>query len=49
MPVWILPYAQIAIGLNVHELAVLKGTILNRQGHQFNIPYLPKAIYLGKK
>ncbi len=43
-------YAQIAAGLNVHEeLAIIKGTILNRQGHRLNIPYLPSSTYLGKK
>lgn len=43
-------YAQIASQLNVHEeLAVLKAVILQRQGHKFNIPYVPKSTYLGGK
>lgn len=42
--------AQIAAELNVHEeLAIIKGTILNRQGHNLSIPYLPFATYLGEK
>ncbi len=40
-------FAQIATELNVHEeLAIIKGTILNRQGHKFDIPYLPRSTYL---
>jgi len=43
-------HAQIAAKLNVHEeLAVIKGTILNKQGHCLNIPYLPSSTYLGEK
>lgn len=43
-------YAQIASELNMHEeLAVIKGSILNRQGHKLNIPYEPKATYLGRQ
>jgi len=43
-------YAQIASELNVHEeLAVIKGSILNRQGHKMRIPYLPSSRYLGRK
>ncbi|OPX85531.1 MAG: hypothetical protein A4E53_03525 [Pelotomaculum sp. PtaB.Bin104] len=43
-------WSQIGSQLNVHEeLAVLKAVILNRQGHKFNIPYVPKSTYLGGK
>ena len=43
-------HAQIATELNVHEeLVILKGTILNRQGHSFSISYLPSSTYLGEK
>lgn len=43
-------HAQIAAELNVHEeLAVLKGTILNNQGHRLNIPYPPSSTYLSDK
>lgn len=43
-------YAQIASELNVHEeLAVIKGSILNRQGYNLNIPYLPRSRYLVRK
>jgi Zn-dependent peptidase ImmA (M78 family) len=42
--------AQIAAELNVHEeLAIIKGSILNRQGHKFKIPYLPGSTYLERK
>jgi Zn-dependent peptidase ImmA (M78 family) len=42
--------AQIAAELNVHEeLAIIKGTILNRQGYKFNIPFLPSATYLERR
>ena len=42
--------AQIAAELNVHEeLALIKGTILNRQGYNLNIPYLPSSTYLGEQ
>jgi len=43
-------YAQIAAELNVHEeLAIIKGDILKRRGHKLNIPYVPKAGYLGRR
>lgn len=43
-------HAEIASELNIHEeLVLLKGTILNRQGHHLNIPYLPVSTYLGQK
>lgn len=43
-------YAMIAAELNVHEeLAVIKADILKRQGHKLNIPYVPKAGYLGRR
>jgi len=43
-------HKQIATELNVHEeLVIIKGTILNRQGHNLNIPYLPRSTYLGEK
>ncbi len=42
--------AQIASELNVHEeLAIIKGTILNYQGHNLSIPYVPNSAYLGEK
>lgn len=42
--------AQIASELNVHEeLAIIKGTILNWQGYNLNIPYLPNSNYLATK
>jgi len=41
---------QIAAELNVHEeLAVIKGTNLNRQGYKLSIPFLPNPMYLGRK
>lgn len=41
--------AQIAAELNVHEeLAIIKGSILNRQGHKFQVPCLPSSRYLGR-
>jgi len=43
-------YTQIAAELNVHEeLVIIKGAILNRQGHKVNISYEPAAGYLGQK
>lgn len=43
-------HAQIAAELNVHEeLALIKGTILNKQGHCLSIPYVPNSTYLGEK
>lgn len=43
-------HAQIAAELNVHEeLAVIKGTILNKQGYSLHIPYQPSSTYLGEK
>lgn len=43
-------HSEIATELNVHEeLVLLKGTILNRQGHNLSIPYLPISTYLGRK
>lgn len=43
-------FAQIASELNVHEeLALIKGSIINGQGHNLNIPYLPSPAYLGRK
>ena len=43
-------YAKIAAELNVHEeLVIIKGDILKRQGYKLNVPYAPKAGYLGKK
>jgi len=42
--------SQIAAKLNVHEeLVLMKANILNRQGHKFNISYIPDSNYLGKK
>lgn len=41
---------QMAAELNVHEeLIIIKATILNKQGHKLNIPYIPDSNYLGKK
>lgn len=45
-----LKYTYEQVASDVHEeLAVIKGTILYRQGHKLNIPYVPKSTYLGKK
>jgi len=50
IPICTILITQIASKLKVHEeLAVIKGTILNRQGHNLNIPYVPKPTYLGRK
>lgn len=42
-------YNQIASTLGVHtELAMIKAQLLNSKGHKLNIPYVPKANFLGK-
>ncbi|MBZ9623304.1 hypothetical protein G9F71_010625 [Clostridium sp. FP2] len=42
-------YSQIACILGVHtELVLIKAQLLNRKGHNLNIPYVPGADFLGK-
>jgi len=42
-------YAQMAAELKVHEeLVIIKGIILNRQGYNLNIPFVPASNYLGE-
>lgn len=42
-------YSQIACSLNVKaELVMIKAELLNKKGYKLNIPYIPKANFLGK-
>ena len=42
-------YSQIACNLGVHtELVMIKAQLLNSRGHKLNLPYVPRANFLGK-
>ncbi|MBW9158801.1 ImmA/IrrE family metallo-endopeptidase [Clostridium tagluense] len=42
-------YSQIACTLGVHtDLAIIKAQLLNKKGHNLNVPYVPGANFLGK-